>query len=171
MNLRQRDGQSGFTLIELMIVIAVLGILASVTVPKYQSVTEQYRLEKSAQYVMQRIQHAKQLAMDERKNIGIALTLSTVQLVNVTNPQTATVRLTPMDQPQNFELAIRLDSTTDCWPGEAGYTDFLYFDYRGFLQMNGSETKATITLKSTASNRKVYVNLDRGTGKTTITWP
>lgn len=171
MDQRRRLTQDGFTLIELMIVIAVAGILAVVTVPKYHSLIEQYRLENSAQNVMQRIKHAKQLAMDERKNIGIALTDTSVQLVLVTNPQLEQVLFTPLGSSQKFDLGIILDGTTGSWPGQNEYSNYLYFDYRGFLQMNGADPKGTIVLKSTQSDRKVSVELDRGTGNTTIAWP
>ena len=73
----------GFTLIEIMIVIAVVGILAVVTVPKYQALTDHYHLESSAQTVAVQLRNAKQYAMDRRTDVYVLFSPTSVQLFYV----------------------------------------------------------------------------------------
>lgn len=61
----------GFTLLELMFVLAVISILAIFGVPGYDAVKENYYLEGAAQKAASQLHYGQQMAMDKRQTVYI----------------------------------------------------------------------------------------------------
>lgn len=66
---KKRNNQSGFTLVELMIVIAVIGILVSFAMPKFANVTQKAHDAKTLAD-MNTIKNAAQLYIAERGGVA-----------------------------------------------------------------------------------------------------
>ncbi|GAB6171445.1 hypothetical protein JCM15765_09230 [Paradesulfitobacterium aromaticivorans] len=161
--------KAGFTLIEVMLVIAVISIIAVVSVPKYQALTDHYHLESSAQAVSGRLRYAKQAAMDLRQTVYVGLTNNGVQVFNASG--------SPVGEFQAFDAGISFSDQAGSGLSSilgTGYTGVAY-DYRGFVLAGGCSSNpgfaACIPLTSARTGQSVHINIGSGTGYVTIGSP
>lgn len=66
-----KDNSAGFTLVELMVVIAVVAILAVVAVPSYQRLMDNYRLRKAGEDVVSLLSHARSGAVKLHREVAV----------------------------------------------------------------------------------------------------
>jgi type IV fimbrial biogenesis protein FimT len=64
--------QSGFTLIEMMIVIAIMGIFAGIAIPNYLSYMPKHRLNGAARRVMGDLMAARMKAVSQNCDVRVA---------------------------------------------------------------------------------------------------
>jgi len=66
-----RRAQSGFTLVELMVVIAVLAILASIGIPGFQGIVAENRATSAANELLATLQFARSAAMAQSRQVTV----------------------------------------------------------------------------------------------------
>ena len=111
-----RTKQHGFTLMELMIVVAVLAILAAIAIPSFSHFTKKAQLRKAQSALLENA-HALEQAYAQKKkfydtstNKGVLDPLPTVNVGDSTNPK--------------FKITISYQGDTDC--GGLGATSDKY---------------------------------------------
>lgn len=76
-NIDRSLGNSGLTLIELMVVLALIAILASLGVPSFQSAVDKYRLKGVAENIYADMQYARLEALKNNQAVFLNFTTGT----------------------------------------------------------------------------------------------
>lgn len=84
-----RQHCTGFTLLETMIVVAIMGILASLAVPSYQDILERNRLKQAVEALKSDLQFARAEAIKQSKDLRVTLTGTTTWCYGIDDGNTA----------------------------------------------------------------------------------
>lgn len=118
---RNRLKQAGFTLTELMIVVAVIGILSAIAVPSFSGYLKRTRVDGSRNQLMADFYFARSLAISRRETITMVFTTDQYEIRNGggtvfrTTPAADGVTFTASDDPNFYPwgLADAVDITVD----------------------------------------------------------
>jgi len=72
----RKNKQAGFTLVEVMVTVAIVGILAAIAIPNYISWLPEKRLRASARDLYSDLQKAKLTAIKRNSNVAVSFTVA-----------------------------------------------------------------------------------------------
>lgn len=67
-----RQNNAGFTLLEAMIVVAILGILSAIAIPSFQDTIERSRLKQAVEGLKSDMQFARTEAIKRSQNVHVS---------------------------------------------------------------------------------------------------
>lgn len=105
---RDQDHEQGFTLIELVITIAIIAIIAAMAAPNMQKQIQQARIKDGANIIEAALKNAKSQALITQKNIKVVLTDTStkknLKLFYVGDDTTTTVPLATYTLDKNISI-------------------------------------------------------------------
>lgn len=99
----------GFTLVELMIVVAIVGILASIAIPSYVEYVKKGRRAAAQSHLMEIAQREQQYLLDARTYAASLTTLGITTPTDVANYYTIQVNVA--DAPPSFAITATAQGT------------------------------------------------------------
>ena len=92
--LERKNGECGFTLIEVMIVVAILSIGTTLAIPSYLSWNSRYQLREAVTTIQSNLMLARMAAMNRNKIVNVNFTLTSGQ-VTVSSLDSSNVSVLP----------------------------------------------------------------------------
>lgn len=149
----------GFTLIELMVVIAIVAIVAYIAIPSYTAFIANKRLVDSAEFIQGKLNFARAEAIKQSKTIYVGVTSSTTWDVGIGDQSSCTgasaadcTVSTSVNGTDNVSIPYYYAD-----PGNG--TDVDAVVQVRFDPVRGTASSSTITVSNSAGNLRVKVSV------------
>jgi len=109
MQVKNNKYSLGFTLVELMIAVAIIGILASIAIPSYVEYVKKGRRASAQSHLMEIAQREQQYLLDARTYASSLTTLGVTTPADVANYYT--IQVDVADTPPSFTITATAQGT------------------------------------------------------------
>ena len=158
--------QSGFTLIELMVTVAVLAILAAVAVPSFQSQIANYRAKNDAISIAAFIQDIRAKALETRRDVTLIYDASNQMIYWDCNSDSSRASASTSECSPVGPEPYYMVEESEVLSGSSDVSNYTFdFDSRGIL--NQAPIEFTIQSTSGSSSKSYDVIIQRA-GKTVV---
>lgn len=140
---------SGFTLLEIMVVILIIGLFLMVTVPRFGSIKDQFRLETFAKDCLADIRYTQQMSIDTKQSYSIIFNSTGYSI---------------QDSGANVVKSVDYDDGISYQGIEGTMSNQIIFDSTGAPSISGK-----IDFKN-ASDTIVHINVTPSTGEVSMSW-
>lgn len=147
----------GFTMVELVLVLAILSVIAGIAIPRFASAAARYRVKAAARRVAADLQQARAMARATSSNVGIKFTVSNQGVYRFST-----------------SAAQDVDGGSFVTLGNDPYqTEITKADFAGstLVSFNGYGVGASGSVMLKSSQWQATVNVDGVTGAVTIQDP
>ncbi len=160
--IQKEKSPPGFTLLELMIALAILGILATFAIPAFSSILPEYRLKRAVRELYSNMQLAKMTAIKANETYKLVFNSAGASYTFKRPDETIEKTISFLDYDSNGNIGYGKGKATKSANASGGLipSDFISFQYN----------KASFNSMGTGSNGYVYLANNMGTAYAVGIW-
>lgn len=146
----------GFTLIEMMVAVAIMGILAAVAFPSLQTMLRNSEVRNAAESVVNGLQRARAEAVSRNTNVNLVFGANSAWSVNVVNPAAVVESRSANEGSRNVTVNVQSALL-------APVTTITFNNFGGVVaNADASDSIAQVDLSAVGSNQTLRVTIGVG---------